>query len=110
VKKLVIIASFLLIFVSSAWAGPYLVCDPQAGVQKYDVEINGDIQFPEADGHTNFPAEVDGAVKYDLQGLENGTHNIRLRCANLWGWSDWSEILTAVVQVCGTPQNLRIEP
>jgi hypothetical protein len=45
-KKVILIMIFILIFCSSwinAFAGPFLVCDPQADVMLYDVYADGTI-------------------------------------------------------------------
>jgi len=85
-------------------AGPFLVCDPQAGVEKYELEIDGTVMA------SDIPAEADGSVRYDMTGTANGSYNLRLRCSNLWGMSEWSQPLAIVVQVCGEPQTLRLVP
>jgi len=85
-------------------AGPFLVCEPQTGVDAYELEINGAIVA------SDIPAEADGSIRYDLVGTVNGSYNLRLRCSNLWGMSEWSQPLAVVVQVCGEPQTLRLVP
>ena len=72
----------LIIFTSSvAFAAPFLICDPQAGVQFY--RITGD---PFWTG--NVPAQLDGSIKSDLLGIAIGTHSIQVSaCSELWGCS-----------------------
>ena len=43
-----------------AWAGPFLVCDPQAGVTSYNLEIT---QGPNISTQSNIPAQTDGSLR-----------------------------------------------
>lgn len=58
----------LALVLPGAWAeaAPFLVCDPQAGVQTYKIEVP--IQH-DLTGHFErvLPAEADGSLKWDLQ-------------------------------------------
>lgn len=58
----------------------YLVCDPQAGVTEYELNIDGTIL-------TGITAEADGSIHYAMDAWVGGTHNLLARCKNMWGWS-----------------------
>lgn len=63
-----------------------LICDPQAGVVKYDIEVNGNIIA------ADYPAEADGSISYNVDHLGPGLVRFRLRAYDSSGWgSDWSD-------------------
>lgn len=68
-----------------AFAGPFLVSDPQAGVTSYEVFING------AQVAAAHPAESDGSLKYDLAGTTPGQYEMNAKACNDWGCSELSE-------------------
>lgn len=83
-KKSILAVLIILSFsISTAWAAPFIVCDPQAGVAYYILELNG-VETPQ------FPAQPDGSMKYDLEPLLGGPFTLKAMAGNLWGWSDWS--------------------
>lgn len=59
------------------------MCDPQVGVDTYDVELDGTVIA------TEYPAEADGSIRFDMVGTVDGDHSIRIKAKNLWGeaWS-----------------------
>ena len=96
------ILSFLFIAIT-AFASPFLVCDPQTNVTHYI--ITGDI-------NTTVPAVNlgDGTfrLEYDLAGITEGTFNLEVKAKNVWGQStpvpfDFVKALPAV------PVAIRIE-
>ena len=99
--KTLILAIMLLMFPVFCFAAPFLVCDPQAKVEKYILEING-VETPE------FNARPDGSVRYDLVGLAEGPFMIRAKAGNVWGWSDWSAPFSDAKAVPGGPSGLRV--
>jgi hypothetical protein len=78
-----------------------LVCDPQAGVMEYEIEINGTALTP-------FPSEADGSARYELDStFAPGTYAFRLRARGTGGWyGDWSLPLAATKPA--SPVGLRI--
>lgn len=64
---------------------PSLTCDAQAGVTKYEIEINGVVLTP-------FISEADGSAKYPLDSsFEPGPYTFRLRACGTGNWyGDWS--------------------
>ena len=100
-KKLLLSLFFSLVLsVTSAFAW-LLVCDPQLGVVTYDIEVNGIVV------ETNYVAEVDGSIKYNVDYLAPGMVSFRLRAKDVSGWgSSWSVPFDATKP--GSPGNARI--
>jgi len=102
-KILVVMVLLLFIIVPCLYANPHLVCDPQEGVETYELDIDGNISIVQPD-----PNDVYGFM-YDLQGISNGVHSGKARAGNLWGWSDWCPPFGFIVERCSPPSNFRIE-
>ena len=100
-KKLFLTLILVFAFVSSVFAAPFLVCDPQTGVEKYILEINA-VEIPE------FAAEPDGSIRYDLAGLAEGAFTVRCKAGNVWGWSAYSVPLDFTKALPQNPMNLRV--
>jgi hypothetical protein len=76
-----IVAIFILLAVK-AFAGPYLICDPNLNTEWYEVD-----QLDFVSGQT-IPAETDGSVRLDLAPLAvDGSYDILIRACNIWGCS-----------------------
>lgn len=58
----------------------FLVCDPQAGVEFYNVVENGTT--------TKVTAQADGSIKMDLSGVAEGDHSFQVAACNMWGCSE----------------------
>lgn len=102
VFAIVLIALVLMAVISNiAHAAPFLVCDPQAEVMSYTLEING-ILFE------NIAAEADGSIKYDLAGTADGIYLVKAKAHNMWGESGWSVPFDLAVQRPGAPFGLRL--
>ena len=99
----VIMIAVLCFGIVEALSAPFLVCDPQAGVTEYEVDVNGAVAG-------NIVAEPDGSLRYDLAGSSAGAYTFRARCrTDTWpGWSDWSDPFDAVK--AGAPGNVRVAP
>ena len=106
-RKLILVVVCFLLLVGVTWAGPFLVCDPQTGVLDYEVTIeqNG---IPVVGGRV--PAEADTTLRFDLEGIPNGTYVAKVKAGNLWGWSDWSLPFGFVVERCNPPTGVLIIP
>ena len=63
-------AVVLVLIATSVMASPYLVCDPQTGVTKY--QITGSIT-------ATVPAQTDGSIRYDLAETASGTNVIQVK-------------------------------
>lgn len=98
-KRILIAVLFVLCpAMAFAWS---LVCDPQAGVTHYDIEVNGVVEA------SMYVAEADGSVKYNIDHLGPGPRTFRLRAYDASGWgSDWSVPFDASKP--GNPGNARI--
>jgi len=84
IKKILFVLIFTLFIPAIAYSGPYLVCDPQAGVVEYELDIDGTLL-------TGIPAEADGSIRYPMDAwLNTGMHDLVGRCKNVWGWSEWN--------------------
>lgn len=99
----VLVLSVIFLSAMVARAAPFLICDPQAEVTKYVIEMNGS-EFPE------FAAEPDGSMKYDLSGLAEGSYTVRAKAGNLWGWSAYSAPFVFNVTIPSAPSNVNISP
>ena len=98
-KKLLAIIAILL-FATSAWSAPFLVCDPQAGVVGY--EIIG-LASP-----VSFVAQPDGSLRYDLSSIGNGTYTLTVAACNMWGCSAATAADPFTKAVPSAPAGLRI--
>ena len=103
-KKLLL--AVLLLYPATAWAGPFLVCDPQTNVETYVITVD-----------SNDPLECvaqdlgNGNVRmhYDLQGLSVGPHHIEVRAKNLWGQSE-SVPFDCTKSLPAKPSTMVLEP
>jgi len=77
---LIIIALFL--GNTLAFAAPFLVCDPQAGIEYYTVLQDG------AEIATDVPAQPDGSLRYDMEGIIPGEYEFNAKACNVWGCSE----------------------
>ena len=93
----------ILLFASTAWAGPFLVCDPQESVTYYGIYKDAVLVEP------NQPIEPDGSFKYDLVDAGAGTSAWTAVACNERGCSDVSNPYQ-LPALAGTPLNLRLEP
>jgi len=59
-KKIISMVAGLILLASTAFAGPFLVCDPQEGVTEYVLE------FTQLGLEITVPAQADGSLRYDL--------------------------------------------
>ena len=106
-KKYLLLGGAILISLIWTMAAypDWLVCDPQAGVTIYKLEINGAVVSD------SIPAEEDGSIKYNLDGLAVGNYTFRAAAGaadsngTMW-WSDWSDPFSASKP--GQPGSLRI--
>lgn len=82
-KKFLAIMAMILMLgggISQVFAAS-LVCDPQVGVTQYRIEVDGTIV------ETNYPAEANGSVRYNVDHLADGQyHSFRLWAIDQSGW------------------------
>ena len=74
-----VLTAFALLVAFKAYAAPFLVCDPQAGVVGYEITGLGE--------PVTFVAQADGSLKYDLASVNNGTYTLTVAACNMWGCS-----------------------
>jgi len=88
-KTILFTVFFVLFFALTAFAQPYLACDPQTGITQYTIEVKKGGAVIET---ATFAALADGSAKWDLTKYTSGAYTFRLRCADAKGWwSDWSD-------------------
>ena len=99
-KKLFLTLILILIFSTTAFAAPFLVCDPQAGVISYNLDIDGLIT-------SDILAQPDGSIHYDLVGMAIGVHVFKAQAVGQGGWpSSWSDPLDTMKP--GSPTGVRV--
>jgi hypothetical protein len=79
-KKLLLCLAILL-FAAPAWANPFIVCDPQTGVQYYKVTGGAWVVSP-------VTAQADGSVKMDIVAAPVGVSNMTFSACKddvIWG-------------------------
>jgi hypothetical protein len=82
-KTLLIIIG-LLSYNTLAIAAPFLVCDPQEGVETYEVYQNGGLIAG------NIPSQADGSLKYDMAEITPGSYEFNAKACSVWGCSELS--------------------
>jgi len=69
-----------------AFTGPFLICDPQPGVETYQVYQDNVLLSD------NVAAQTDGSLKYDLKDITPGKYSFTSKaCAGPWGCSTLSD-------------------
>jgi hypothetical protein len=79
-RKVIIGVLAILLLSAPGWAAPFLVCDPQGGVEWYIIQEGGQTDI-------KTPAEADGSIKYDMSSVAEGTHLWNVKACNVWGCS-----------------------
>lgn len=69
----------VLSFILCIMLSPFLVCDPQIGVDYYNIYQNG-IKIG-----SEITAELDGSLKYDLALIQPGVYDWTVEACNVWG-------------------------
>jgi hypothetical protein len=64
-NKVLMGISVAVVVSTTVWAAPFLVCDPQSGVQVY--KLTGPVWVP-----ATVPAQPDGAIRMDITAAEAG--------------------------------------
>ena len=94
-----VLTAFALLVAFKAYAAPFLVCDPQAGVVGYEITGLGE--------PVTFVAQPDGSLKYDLASVNNGTYTLTVAACNMWGCSSTAPFGFSK-QIPAAPVGLRI--
>ena len=104
--KRFIITLAIILFASTAWAGPLLVCDPypaEDAITHFTMKVDGALVT------TIYTATSDYAVVLDLQGLDTKAHQITdIAACNARGCSD-PPLVFAVPALPASPK-LRLKP
>lgn len=79
-KTLLVIIG-LLSYNTLAFAAPFLICDPQADVEKYEVYQDG------VEIATDVQAQPDGSLRYDLIDITPGSYEFNAKACDVWGCS-----------------------
>lgn len=94
--------------VTMAVASPFIICDPQTGVQYYKVTGAGWVPV------TNVAAQPDGSIKMDIAAATVGTSNLNFVACKTT--TEWGEVCSTATPFSFTrptspavPQNLRLE-
>jgi hypothetical protein len=106
-KSLMLVIVFFWLFTGIAFANPFLVCDPQTGVDNYKVEISGPMNvtvdvLPDTTGTFGFKLDISPL------GLVNGSYTVRVSASNMWGTSSWSTAYPFDKDLPGEPQGIRL--
>jgi len=105
-KKFLFIFSLVVLFPVTIFATPFLICDPQAGITQYTVEVKQGAAVIET---ATFASQADGSAKWDLAKYAVGSYSFRLKAADAKGWwSDFSVPFDATKG--GIPGGARIIP
>jgi hypothetical protein len=107
-KMLFVLAIMALVFATTAQAGPFLVCDPQAGVTFY--KLTGPAWMP-----TTSLANADGSIHADVGAAVLGANNITLAACKtdpVWGerCSAFVPFTFTVPGVPATPSGVKLAP
>jgi hypothetical protein len=81
-KKIQLIVLVMVFLASSAFASPFLVCDPQAGVTSY--QLTGPSWVPTIP----VPAQADGSIKLDVATASVGANSLTAKACKddpIWG-------------------------
>ena len=94
---------YLIILLSpvTVLASPFLVCDPQAGVETYEVYMDGVLLA------SDIAAQPDGSLRYDLVDVTPGQYNFTARACDVWRCSDPSNPYQSPAGV-SVPSGLRM--
>lgn len=103
-KRITLAAALILCVGTHAYASPFLVCDPQAGVEHYEVTgLPGDNSnvLPDATGAYGF--------KLDLATLAEGNYTVKARACNIRGCSaESSPFVFEYPRLLTDPRNYRL--
>ena len=97
-------AVVLLNLFTLCFAAPFLVCDPQEGIDSYNI-IENTVPLPIV-----VPAQADGSLKWDLASVTVGQHNISVSaCSAVWGCTAAVPFVYARPAL-NTPVGIRLTP
>lgn len=101
ILTIIAVGIIAVLAIGDAYAAPYLVCDPQDGVERYELYFDGAVTPTAAQ-------PVDKAIRYDLANIAPGTHTVIAKACNAWGCSAASAPFTFSKIILGQPANVRL--
>lgn len=106
--KLIVLAIGIILFASVSFASPFLVCDPQTGVDHY--KLTGPAWVP-----TSTPAQADGSLKMDVASSAVGLNSLTVAaCINDPVWGELCSVAIPFVYTRPAPpvttSNIRLTP
>jgi hypothetical protein len=104
-KRTICAVSFvfaILLFASFSFAGPFLVCDPNAGVGYY--KLTGPAWVPT----TNVTAQADGSIKLDVSAATVGVNALTVAACK--ADATWGELCSVTVPFSFTRPALPTAP
>jgi hypothetical protein len=111
-KILTLVTVFCLLLTGIAFAAPFLVCDPQSGVDNYKVEITDSANVLVA--NPDIAPDTSGTYGFVLDlaplNLPNDSYTVRASATNMWGTSAWSTSYPFVKSATMLPANIRLVP
>ncbi len=84
----------------------YITCDDSnEDINKYEISIdNVATQVPASSGATPGSKHI----WFDLTPVAEGTHSVKARAGNDWGWSDWTPDLPFTKVLPSIPSGLEL--
>jgi hypothetical protein len=84
---MIFIGLFLMgsLMAGQVFAEPFLKAGATLNATKWQIDLNGVIIEAPVDSEDATTAWL----KYDLIGLAEGDHSVKVRAGNAWGWSQW---------------------
>jgi len=76
IKRTLVISLIIVAAATLAYAGPYLVCDPDPVAESYVVVLDNGEQI-----------ETPAPLRYDLANIDEGQHVVEVQAKNKWGVS-----------------------
>jgi hypothetical protein len=113
-KKLIALTVCFWLLTGSALvlAAPFLVCDPQGGVDNYKVEIidSNSVVVASPDVAPDSMGTYGFVLDLAPLNLPDGSYTVRASASNMWGTSSWSTAYPFDKSVVDTPANIRLVP
>lgn len=97
-----------LVMISTAYAEPFLVCDPMPDAEQTQVTLDGtpqpwtDYQEADFDGTTY-------CVLMDLDSISTGGHTVTAKARNIWGETSDSDPLDFTKSAGGPPAGIGVK-
>ena len=103
VLLIIIILFSLCLFSSRALGAPFLVCNSQSGVTRY--ELTGPAWIP-----ASSPAQPDGSMRLDVANALVGDNPLTVKACNMWGCSAAVNFILIRPVGPSSPANIKLVP